>query len=270
MLVMDPMRNDARLNIVIPMAGRGRRFQDAGYQLPKPLIPVHGIPMIQVVINNLRPSCDHCFVFLCQREHARDFQLARLLRQAAPAAQVLLVDGVTEGAACTVLLAREIINTDQPLMIANCDQWIDASIDDYLGQFASSACDGFLMTMSSDLPKWSYVKRTSAGIVESVVEKRVVSSEATVGVYNFARGRDFVQAAEAMIRANERVGGEFYVAPTYTWLIRRGSMVGTYCIGTDQSGMHGLGTPEDLAHFLKLNLRDRIERESQRMARRAA
>jgi hypothetical protein len=172
-------------------------------------------------------------------------------------------------------LARETIDSDQPLMIANCDQWIDASIDSYLNAFSRTACDGFLMTMSSNLSKWSYVRRSVAGHVEGVVEKQVVSSEATVGIYNFARGSDFVRAADAMIAANDRVNSEFYVAPTYTWLIRAGGplkkyTVETYSIGADHSGMYGLGTPSDLEHFLTLNLAERLQHEAHRSQRRAA
>jgi NDP-sugar pyrophosphorylase family protein len=258
------------LNIIIPMAGRGSRFQEAGYEVPKPLIPVHGLPMIEVVINNLRPQCPHRFTFLCLQEHARLFPLQKLLRRAAPGSSMVLVNGVTEGAACTVLLARDIIDCEQPLMIANCDQWIDASIDDYLATFAPGSWDGFLMTMSSQLSKWSYVKRTAGGMVEGVVEKQVVSSEATVGIYNFARGRDFVKAADAMIAANDRVNGEFYVAPTYSWLVRAGGRIETYSIGADHSGMYGLGTPADLTYFLTLNFASRLHQEAHRASRLAA
>jgi NDP-sugar pyrophosphorylase family protein len=256
------------LNIVVPMAGRGARFTEAGYRVPKPLIPIHGIPMIEAVINNLTPSCPHRFTFLCLREHATDYQLSALLQQVAPGSHFVLLDGVTEGAACTVLTARHIINTSAPLMIANCDQWIDIAIDDYLTAFDRTRWDGFLMTMSSNLSKWSYVRRGSDGNVAGVVEKQVVSSEATVGIYNFARGRDFVQAADAMIAANDRVNGEFYVAPAYTWMIRAGASVETYSIGTDQKGMHGLGTPEDLTRFLTLGFGPRLaqSRHSRRQA----
>ena len=127
----------------------GSRFQEAGYSLPKPLIPVHGIPMIEVVINNLCPKRPHRFTFICQREHVERCQLGKLLGKAAPGCKLIVIDRVTEGAACTVLLARDIIDCQQPLMIANCDQWIDASIDDYLTAGGRGSWDGFLMTMSA-------------------------------------------------------------------------------------------------------------------------
>lgn len=257
------------LNIVVPMAGLGSRFQEAGYTTPKPLIPVHGIPMIEVVINNLRPRRPHRFTFICQRRHQREFGVAAILRGIEPAADVILIDGLTEGAACTVLKARAAIDNRHPLMIANCDQWVNASIDDYLAAFEASGHDGYIMTMTSDQPKWSYARRDAAGHVCEVVEKQVVSNEATVGIYNFARGSDFVRSADAMIAANDRVKNEFYVAPAYTWMIRSGQTIETMSIGTDTSGMYGLGVPTDLEHFLTCGFADRLKQERLH-ARRAA
>jgi dTDP-glucose pyrophosphorylase len=238
------------LNIVMPMAGRGSRFAEAGYKLPKPLIPVHGTPMIEVVVNNLRPKRPHRFTFLCQREHSVEYNLPSFLRTIAPGSEVIELHGVTAGAACTVLLASDIIDCDEPLMIANCDQWINASIDDYLDRFDDFGGDGFIMTMESNKPKWSYVRRGSDGSVVGVVEKQVVSNEATVGIYNFRQGSDFVRAAKQMIEAEDRVNNEFYVAPTYTWMVASGASLETHSIGTDRHGMYGLGIPADLEYFL--------------------
>jgi NDP-sugar pyrophosphorylase family protein len=257
------------LNIVIPMAGNGSRFADAGYRDPKPLIPVHGIPMIEVVINNLRPSRPHRFIFICQQRHDREYGIASFLRALEPTSDVILLNGVTQGAACTVLTSKSIINSRSSLMIANCDQWIDYSIDDYLNAFDKQRSAGFIMTMTADEPKWSFVKRDAQGNVTGVVEKQVVSDEATVGIYNFAAGCEFVSAAETMIAANERVNNEFYVAPTYTQLVRGGHRIETLSVGTDRDGMYGLGTPADLEHFLTCGLAARVQGE-RRAVRRAA
>lgn len=235
------------LNIVIPMAGRGQRFADAGYGLPKPLIPIHGQPMIQVVISNLAPSCSHRFIFLILREHDEHYGLSTHLRQWAPGCKVIFVDQVTEGAACTVLLARDEIDSDEPLMIANCDQYIDADINSYLSSIGTA--DGLIMTMWADDAKWSFVRMDSDGRVSEVVEKVVISNEATVGIYNFRRGADFVAGADAMIAENLRVNGEFYVAPVYNALIRGGADVRVHSIGKVGAGMHGIGTPADLEAF---------------------
>jgi dTDP-glucose pyrophosphorylase len=239
------------LQIVIPMAGNGSRFLRAGYDVAKPLISVHGFPMIQVVVNNLRPLREHRFIFVAQKSHLRRYELEGLLRKTAAHCEIVGIEGVTAGAACTVLLARDHITNDEPLMIANCDQWINYSIDDYLSAFDTARWSGFIMTMRSSSPKWSYVRRNRAGKIVGVVEKQVVSDEATVGIYNFARGRDFVQAAESMIAEEDRSQGEFYVAPVYTHLIRAGGTVESLSIGTDRDGMYGLGTPEDLQWFAR-------------------
>ena len=257
------------LNIVVPMAGLGSRFTEAGYQDPKPLIPVHGIPMIEVVINNLRPRTDHRFIFICQQQHDRQYGIKSFLKALEPGCDVICLDGLTEGAACTVLTAKQLINTPHPLMIANCDQWVNQSIDHYLTEFDTTHYAGFIMTMRASATKWSYVKRDLTGRVCAVVEKQVVSDEATVGIYNFAAGQDFVSAAEAMIEADIRVNNEFYVAPTFTQLIARGKEIETLSVGTDLDGMYGLGTPADLQRFLTCGFESRLH-EERRTARRAA
>jgi len=207
------------LNIVVPMAGRGSRFAKVGFSLPKPLIPVHGIPMIRLVIHNLRPRRDHRFIFICLKEHETDFEIAQKLRSWAPGCEVVFVDGVTEGAACTVLLAKRWILGENPLMIANSDQWVDADINDYLQTMEEKRADGLIMTMKANDPKWSYVRFDEAGNVVEEVEKKVVSDEATVGIYNYRTGDLFVEAAESMISKNMRVNNEFYVAPAYNEII---------------------------------------------------
>lgn len=248
------------INIVVPMAGRGSRFQKEGYELPKPLIPVHGVPMVKLVIDNLRPKQEHHFVFLCLREHEAQHSISNVLRSFAPGCEVIFVDSVTEGAACTVLLAKHIIDCDDELMIANSDQWVDIDIDDYLGELHSRNYDGLIMTMKADDPKWSYVEFTKEKLVGRVVEKVVVSDEATVGIYNYLHGSDFVEAAEIMIAKNLRVNNEFYVAPAYNEMIAFGKRVGIYNVGSEYNGMHGLGIPSDLDKFLALAVSQRAAR----------
>lgn len=242
------------LNIVVPMAGLGSRFAQAGYTLPKPLIPVHDVPMIEVVANNLRPSCEHRFIFICQAAHMEEFGLRSFLSRVAPGCIVVGISGLTQGAACTVLCAKEHINDHHPLMIANSDQWINYSMDEYLSRFDTQQYAGQIMTMTASHPKWSFIRQDEHGRITEVVEKQVVSNEATCGIYNFAHGRDFVQAAEAMIARNSRVNNEFYVAPTYNLLLEKGCELHHVNIGTDGMGMHGLGVPEDLERFLASSL----------------
>lgn len=242
------------LNILIPMAGAGSRFAVAGYLDPKPLIPVHGIPMIRWVIENLKPRFPHRFIFICQQSHINTYDLMSKLREWAPDCEVIGLNGLTEGAACTVLKARHLIDNDEPLMIANSDQYIDASIDDYLHQMNHQQLSGLIMTMKANDPKWSFVGLDKQSLVTTVVEKQVISHEATVGIYNFAKGSDFVRAADQMIAKGLRVNNEYYVAPAYNELIEEGARVGIHNIGTEAAGMYGLGTPADLQLFLGLKL----------------
>ena len=138
------------INIVIPMAGRGSRFAVAGYDLPKPLIDVKGHHMIEYVIQNIRPVCEYKFVFLCLEEHLEKYELEKMLRKIEPDCEIVCVNKVTEGAACTVLLAEKYIDNENPLMIANSDQFVDADINKYLAALEDN--DGLIMTMTADDP----------------------------------------------------------------------------------------------------------------------
>lgn len=244
------------LNIVVPMAGAGSRFALAGFKTPKPLIPVLGVPMIRLVIENLRPSAPHRFIFVCQAAHVLEYGLRPLLSEWAPGSIIVELNGLTEGAACTVLAARSAMALDEPLMIANADQWVDVDIDAYLRAMENPPLDGIIMTMWADDPKWSFVA-TENGLVTRVVEKEVISNDATVGIYNFRRASDFIRGAEEMIRQDLRVKNEFYVAPVYNLLIAEGYRVGIHDVGREADGMYGLGTPADLELFLGLPVAQR-------------
>ena len=232
------------------MAGAGSRFNVAGYTDPKPLIPVHGKPMIKLVIENLTPIQQHRFIFICQSAHVAKYGLREKLTAWALGCVVIEINGITEGAACTVLTAKSFIDNDSPLMIANSDQFVDMDVNQYLGIFDNTSIDGLIMTMRASDPKWSFVGLDRARNVTRVVEKEVISDEATVGIYNFRQGRSFVSAAETMIANNERVNGEFYVAPVYNRLIESGHKISICNVGAEGAGMFGLGTPADLEFFL--------------------
>lgn len=232
------------------MAGHGSRFAKAGYKDPKPLIPVKGKSMIQLVIENLKPLKEHRFIFICQADHLKNYPLRALLEEKAPGCKIIEVSQVTEGAACTVLLAKDFINNHDQLMIANCDQYIDVDINDYLAVLDDPSADGLIMTMKASDNKWSFINLNEQNEITLVVEKEVVSDEATVGIYNYQRGSDFVEAAEKMITKNLRVNNEFYVAPAYNEMIEEGKSIKYFNIGSLGKGMHGLGTPEDLRAYL--------------------
>jgi len=239
-----------KLNIVIPMAGRGSRFSQAGYIDPKPLIDIHGIPMIELVIKNLMPlDIKSHFYLICQKDILSNLKFQETINHFQNNLTLIPIDYITNGAAETVLLAKDYINNNDHLMIANCDQYVDIKIDDYL-KFALNY-DGCIMTMKANHPKWSYIKYENDIIVD-VVEKEVVSDDATVGIYNYKSGKIFVDCAQQMINKNFKVNNEFYVAPVYKEIINLGFEVATY----DISGkMYGLGTPDDLSIFLQKSLK---------------
>lgn len=237
------------LNIVIPMAGRGSRFAQAGYQNPKPLIDVYGHPMIEYVTRNITPACEHRFIYICQEEHIKQYQLRDTLKRISPNCEIIAINGITEGAACTVLLAKDFINNQDSLMIANSDQFVDTNINEYLS--AMGSLDGLIMTMPADDPKWSFIQYDENHLVTLVREKEVISNQATVGIYNYQHGSDFVYFAQQMIDKNIRVNNEFYVAPVYNEMIEAGKKIGFYDIG---DSMHGLGVPEDLQAFQQTEL----------------
>lgn len=238
------------LNIVIPMAGKGSRFQEAGYTFPKPLIDVKGRTMIEVVVDNLRPSCEHKFVFVCRKEHYEKFDLYNVLKRATRGHfEIAQIDGDHAGAVCAVLTAIQHINNDDDLIIANADQFIEIPMDNFIKAAREGEKDGLIMTFKASHPKWSYARVDEGGRVIETAEKKLISDNATVGIYYFRRGSDFVRAAQSMIQKDIRYNNEFYVCPVYNELILEGKDVRIFEI--PQEKMHGLGTPEDLERFLK-------------------
>lgn len=202
-----------RLNIVIPMAGAGSRFSKVGYQLPKPLILVKGKPMIKVVVDNLALNAH--YIFIVQRSHYEKYNLECVLNLVAPGCDIVKVDGLTEGAVCTVLSARNLINSSIPLLLANSDQFVEWSSLRFMYQSMSSNLDGSLLTFQANDPKWSFARLDEDGFVAEVAEKKPISNIATAGIYFWKRGSDFCYYADKMIEKNIRVNGEFYLAPVY-------------------------------------------------------
>lgn len=243
--IMDISGTLENLNIVLPMAGQGSRFANAGYCFPKPLIEVNGTPMIKVVVDNLNMKGRH--IFIVQQEHHDRYGLNFFLPAIAPGCQIVQTKGITQGAACSILLAKHIIDNDNPVVIANSDQFAEWSSARFLYQMLSEGVSGGIATFRASHPKWSYVKTDEHGWVTEVREKQVISDRATVGIYYWARGKDFVRCAERMIEKNIRTNNEFYVAPVFNELIEEGGKVKA----VDVDGMWGLGTPEDLEHFLR-------------------
>lgn len=237
------------INIVIPMAGAGSRFAQAGYEKPKPFIDVAGKPMIVRVLENLTYP-DARYILIARKEHME--AETALVRQIEGEfnATFIPIEKLTEGTACTVLYARRYINNDDPLLIANSDQIVDMRIADFIDDCHRRHLDGSILTFIDKQrdPKWSFARLNEKQLVAEVQEKKAISEYATVGIYFYSHGRDFVDAAIDMFIERDRVNNEYYTCPTYNYAIKSGRQIGIYNILINE--MHGIGTPEDLNAFL--------------------
>jgi dTDP-glucose pyrophosphorylase len=238
------------MNILIPMAGEGSRFKKAGYTFPKPLIDVNGKPMIQRVVENL--DFNNHYIFLVRKEHVENYTgiLDTLERITNGRCSIVKVDKLTEGAACTALLAEDLINNEEDLLIANSDQIIHFQLQNFRMLKALSSCEGIVFTFNAVHPKWSFVKTNARGFVTEVAEKRPISDIATCGIYWYRKGSDFVKYTKQMIDKNARVNGEFYIAPVYNELIGDNKTLIPFYVDK----MWGIGTPEDLKTYLSYNM----------------
>lgn len=234
-----------KINIVIPMAGKGSRFSNAGYTFPKPLIEINGKPMIQIVVENL--NIEGQYIFIVQKEHRQKYNLDNLLNNISKNCKIIEIDYVTEGAACTIMLAKEYIDNNDPLLIANSDQFLEWNSCNFLYFANSDNIEGCISTFTNTHPKWSYVKLDENGYVTEVQEKNPISNIATTGIYYWKRGSDYVKYSEQMISKNIRVNNEFYVCPVYNEAILDKKLIKVM----NCNKMWGIGTPEDLNTFLE-------------------
>lgn len=227
-------------NVLIPMAGLGSRFAEKGYALPKPLIKFFGKPMIQHVVDSL--GIDGHYIFLVQKEHSVHYHLLDVLNSIAPGCSVVEIDGLTDGAARTTLAASRLIDNDHPLIIANSDQIVK-----WQGQvFSKLATDlNVVALFEADDPKWSFAK-IEDNLITEIAEKKVISNNASVGIYGWAKGSDYVKYAKRMIASDIRTNNEFYIAPVYNEAIADGQKVHPFFV----EKMHGVGTPEDLNNYI--------------------
>lgn len=242
------------LNILIPMAGAGSRFFQAGYTFPKPLISIKNLTMIEVVLKSL--NIDGNFIFIVRKEDIDKFNINYFLKNLKKKCKIVILDELTEGAACSALLAKNYINNENPLMIANSDQYIEWDPIDFMYKVNNNKdISGGILTFKSNHPKWSYVKVNNKLYVTKTVEKKPISDRATVGVYYWSKGSDFVNSVEEMIKVNDRTNNEFYICPSFNYLIKKNKKILEYKIDE----MWGLGTPEDLKYFIDNKLDNIID-----------
>ena len=240
---------DWKLRVIIPMAGEGSRFKQAGYKISKPLIPIQDKPMIMWVLDNLiskNPEVQKRIEYhLIVRTQAMD--------ELKDVSGVILhpIQSLTDGAACTILTIREeLMKDNNPLLIANSDQYLEWDFDEFLEICTNPGYDGCISSFynpDSNDTKWSFAQVDNNGLVIKVAEKEYIGPNATTGIYYWQEGSKFVQYADEMIGKNERVKNEFYVCPVYNYLMRDGGKIRV----SDCKKMWGLGIPEDLEKFRK-------------------
>lgn len=242
------------MKLVIPMAGEGSRFSQAGYTFPKPLIDVKGKPMIQWVIENLDFPNITEYVFIVRKEHIEKYNIDKVLisicNSIDPIRKVSVVvqEGRLMGAALSLMLAKEYINTPQEVLVANSDQYIEFSKENFNTFTKFSRVDGLVFTFHASSPKWSFVKLNEDSRITEVKEKQPISNIANVGIFYYYSGLTLVDSLEQLISSKETINGEYYLSPSINYLIKGGLSFYPFFVHK----MHGLGTPEDLEEFLRV------------------
>lgn len=251
------------VQLVIPMAGKGKRFADAGYELPKPLLDIHGVPMYQVVVANLFTSHTFSITVICPSAWDLAAEIQTALERICPNVRVIEIDYVTDGPAETVALALPYLDPDLPLVIANSDQFVDTNLEEFDSLLVEEDVSGVILTMEDDDPKWSYARLNEFGHVTEVVEKEVISELATVGIYGFKTAAVFSLALDAMRERGEKVNNEWYVGPTYNFVTEEFGPVVANNLGPVSSTMFGMGIPVDYENFVD----DEVSQRASKAAR---
>ena len=238
------------IQLVIPMAGKGQRFVNAGYTLPKPLLPVHGYPMFLIVLANLLSPRVSQVVLVSQRSMGLRPVVEDLQGKLDVQIHLYEIDYTTEGAAATIELAIPLLDLDLPVVTANSDQFVDFDPERLYEELIHPEVSGVILTMEDSDPKWSFVELDEAGYARQVVEKEPISQLATVGIYGFASGHVLKQGIDLLRHSSDTVNGELYLAPAYTHLYAQGHKASIVDLGPISTCMHGMGIPEDYENFL--------------------
>ena len=242
------------MKLILPMAGNGQRFFDDGYDLPKPLIDIKGKPMFARVIQNLWTGSNPKPWCIVRQDHVNEYEIDKRILEYYPDAHIIIIPGTTEGAACTVRLATNVLG-GEPMMVANCDQLMIWDPKEFYEKIESNMHPGGLIPVfkpNHNEPKHSYCKVDKYNNLLQLREKVMISDIATVGVYYFGDECKWIKAHEKQMAANDRTNNEFYLAPTYNYLEEN---VGVYHI--DQ--MIGMGTPEELNEFKNSEWWDKLD-----------
>lgn len=230
------------MDVLVPIAAEDPEFQERGYELPKPLIDIQGTPMIKWATSCIDWIDSSCYIFPVLESHITKYSIDDRLHDIyGPEIDIVPIDGMTEGAAITALRAKDHLSTEDLLVLFG-DQYIQAPIEETIHQ---SSADGLIAVFESSEPCWSYARTGPSGKVTEVAEKKVISSNATAGLYYFDKGTDFIHGAEQMIQKDIRTNGLFYICPVYNELIEMGRDVETFPVDE----MRSLGAPDDIVRF---------------------
>ena len=236
------------MNIIIPMAGEGSRFKVGGYEKPKPLIPVNGIPMVECAIKTLDIEGHFIFVIREFYDKSNTEDLEKTLKELKPDCSIVKIKNKTRGASETCLFAKDLINNDEPLIITNCDQIMDWDSRGFLSFIENPQIDGAVVTYETDDPKNSFIKVGSDNKAIILAEKNPISNLGLTGIHYWRRGIDFVESAEHNINLGLRENNEYYIAPTYNYLISQGKDIRNYHL--DFGEFNPIGTPDDLKIYI--------------------
>jgi NDP-sugar pyrophosphorylase family protein len=241
------------MNVLFLLAGDSKAFEEQGYLYPKYLLEIDGKPLVQHVIEHITVTRPVQHIFVVRKEEAERFHFESVLQLLSPQAEVIIAEGATHGAACTALLAVELIDNEEPLLIVNGDQIVELPLDEALDSFEQKGLQGGIIVFDSVHPRWSYVRLNDEGLVIEAAEKRPISRNATAGLYYFAKGSAFVSAAKEMIRKDASVCDAFYVCPAYNELLLNQGAIGVFQIPREK--YHSLALPQGVQAFEE-NLRN--------------